>query len=219
MVNKIFQFTMSDYHKGTWKKQIPGKVCLDEKYPIQNAKPAKEFWLDKMEQDYADYVLSLGKYVAIHPFGGTKQRTMSRNDFSLKKLVDIFIDLEYNVVILGGNSDLRKENLQRFEHDNARCINLLDRFSCRLHAFLTAHADAFVGISSCYSVVAAAFGINSLIYYPLSLKWWAEGTPPQVGIDGFSQAFRDNNNIAEYFEQPSDTTDGLIKRFLSRKLT
>lgn len=215
LIDQAFYYPMSDYHHQTWVKHTENKISLLDAIQVPEQPPANQFWLTPEEQQFAQNVLNMGKFVALHPFGGTHERTMNRNDFSINQLITSIINLNYNCIVLGGNDDQRKCNLQKINFNHPKCINIIDKFSCRLHSFFAAHANAFVGVSSCYSVIASLFKVKGLIYYPISLKWWQQGTPPQIGIDGFSQAFRDSGFWAEFFEQPSTTTTQLITNFLN----
>jgi hypothetical protein len=215
-VNTIIHLPMSAYHNMSWKNKLQNKIDIVEHIKLPTLPPpAKKFWLNPEERSFASNFMSKGKFIALHSSGGTPDRSMHRGNFSLKTLVDVIMELGFNCILLGGSSDTRYKMNQPFSCPKPQFTDLRNRFTCRLHAHLTAHANAFIGVSSCYSPIAARFNVPSLIYYPSSLRWWQQGTPPQVGVDILSQAFRDNNNWAEFFEDPSTDTHSLISKFIT----
>jgi ADP-heptose:LPS heptosyltransferase len=213
LINQTIILPMSEYKKYNWQSYLQNKIPILEYVTAQPVPPSKEFWLSPEEIKFAKDVASAGKFITIHPFGGSTDRTMVRKDFSLKELISTIIDLGYYVILVGGNDNYNDCHYkQEFTYLNQKCINLINQFSCRLHAHFTAHSDAFIGVSSCFSVIATIFKIRSLIYYPISLKWWQEGSR---SLDLIAQSFRNNNFHHQFFEQQSLTIPESINKLLN----
>ena len=135
----------------------------------------------------------------------------------MKTVVDEILANGFKCVVVGGN-DNRNESFyeQVFTIQNENCENLIDKFTCRLHACLTAHANGFIGIGSCFSVISAIFEIPSLLFYPISWKSWVEGTNPNESYSVIAEKFCQNKFEIEYFENPSCDTKQKVKLFLDK---
>lgn len=128
-------------------------------------------YLDPMEKAIADLVIATGRYVAFHPFSIQAVNTMvGRVDFS--RVIDAICQSGHRCVLLGGATNPGREDGIRF---NDKCssqrnglTNLIGVGSVRLQAYLTAHANKFVGTASCYNCVAAARDVPSFIFSDIS---------------------------------------------------
>jgi ADP-heptose:LPS heptosyltransferase len=207
----------SAWEDQSWKNKAAGKqeiLTIGGQYYGSTEMPDKEFHLCDIEKAALENIKSQGSYVVLHPSGGAYDRDMIRPDFSVQAIMNHIIASGYNCIIIGGSSNKNSYQQKKFNYSSMNCINLIDKFTCRLHAHLTAHSKAFIGVGSCFSVIAAIFNIPSLLFYSKNMEWWVNGTPPQVGVDVISQKFRENKTQIEYFEKLSIPLQIKIRRFL-----
>lgn len=219
LIDELIVLPMSAWENGSWKIHIKNKQSLLSYGGIYkddlSTGATKEFNLTTEEQLEYERIKNLGKFVVLHPFGGCPTRSLFHNNFDLNLLIDLICACNYNCVILGGNNNKTKNYYkQTISSKNENCINLIDAYTCRLHAALSANCDFFIGVGSCFSVTAALFNVKSFLFYPSNLKWWIEGKPPQKGVDVISQKFRENKNKIEYMEFLSKDLDYLVFDFL-----
>ena len=218
-IDELIVLPMSEWVNNTWTAHLEGKQSLLDYNGIYKDESAtdvvREFNLTQDEQEEFIRIRNMGKFVVLHPCGGCITRSLLHNNFDLKLLIELICACNYKCVIVGGN-DNKTTNFynQSVVCDNAGCINLIDRYTCRLHSALSASCDFFLGVGSCFSVISAIFNIKSFLFYPKNLKWWIDGEPPQKGVDVISQKFRQNKTKVEYMECLSNNLDELVFDFL-----
>lgn len=218
LIDDLIVLPWSAWEDQSWKKKVEGYqeiLLINGEYTGSKEPPEKEFHLCDIEKAALKNITSQGKCIVVHPFGGCVNRSMVRPNFSLQAVINTITANGYNCIIVGGNDNKTTSYYQqKFDYSGLNCINLLDKFTCRLHSHLTAHAAGFIGVGSCFSVIAAIFNVPSLLYYPLDMEWWINGTYPQKGIDVIADKFRKNKTPVEYFEKQQMPLQIRIRRFL-----
>lgn len=124
--------------------------------------------LDQEESSIAKQIENNGPFVVIHPFAGTGEKSWSGN-IDILNVINILKKCHFQIVLVGGSSIRHGENRfieESISLEDEQVHNLINKYSSRLHAYLSNHANIFIGSVSAYSVAAAAGGVKSLLFGP-----------------------------------------------------
>ena len=170
-------------------------------------------YLSPEEQRIANDIISGGNFVAFHPFGGYQPRSW-QGKVDIKTVIDNLCDAGIRVVLLGGSSDRIVGHTQRlieqFEYERPGLVNLVNRHSIMLHSYICSKADRFIGAMSCFSCVAVAHKIPSLLI-ALSQDESFMNLPVTEQWAGVTNLYRKNNFQIYYFEKvPNDINDKIL---------
>lgn len=165
------------------------------------------------EQKIADDIVSCGKFVAFHPFGGYLPRSW-QGKVDIKKVIDDLCDVGVRVILLGGSSDRITDHKQRlieeFDYERPGLVNLVNKHSMMLHSYVCSKADKFIGTMSCYNCVAVAYkipilfltiqGDESHMCSPITDQW--------AGITNLLKKSR--AQVYFFGKLPADLTDKIV---------
>ena len=118
-----------------------------------------EIYLTAEEQHVANDILSGGPYVAFHPFAGDSDEEKRRFQIDPNAILKALDVAGIRVVVLGGPGE-------SVSFSGPNVINMIGKYSVRLHVYLVAHSQKFIGSMSCYNCAALEYEIPSLIFAP-----------------------------------------------------
>lgn len=170
-----------------------------------------ELHLDEAETRMVEEIKSLGKYVVLHAFSGGLERSW-QGRMDVPRVIDAICDQGYPVVAVGGSSMRLNEYRSIKEHlpyKKDGFHNLLNQQTCRLHAYVTANAWRFIGSASCYSCIAAEYGVPSLLFADRHSQWQLEND--QGGV--FSMLRAAKTPLHCWTDMPADSI-GVIRDYL-----
>jgi len=142
--------------------------------------------LTEEERRLAD---SVEPFVAIHPFAGTLNRDW-RSRVDLVALVNALCDAGLTVVMLGGSSRRTDgeagrttvtQLIEQFDMDRPGLVNMVNRQSVRLQAYMATRAARFIGSFSCYHCAAFAVDVPALVLADRGFKGFFETPHPVYG--------------------------------------
>ena len=152
-------------------------------------------------------------YVAFHPFAGTPERDW-RGGIDLINVIDRICDAGQRVILLGGSS-VRVEGCnvcslrEKLLYQRPGLINLVNKYTVRLHASLATKAARFIGSVSCYNCAAAAMKVPSLLVTHAGNRPFFESR-----AGGIFSTCVDNDAKIYYLDQLPQDLPYIIEKFI-----
>jgi hypothetical protein len=146
--------------------------------------------LSEEEAAAAKDIMAPGPFVVIHPFTSTTERSLYHNVDFIALLRAMCENGRSRIVLLGGTSkralvagqETQVEERVDFEHP--LLVNLINKYTVRLHAYLASQAIKYIGGLGAFHCVAAEFGIPRLLY----MSCWQERDVTEYSQDIYSMA-------------------------------
>ena len=170
-----------------------------------------EIYMDEEEIEVARDILSGGKFIVLHPFAGAAHRNMERS-FDLIKVIDALCDAGVRVVVVGGTSNRIEGSettlVEELSYERDGLVNLVNKHSVRLHAYLTTRAHRFIGTMSCYSCAAIPFKVPCLVFADVHRSQAPKGFP----WNGIMDLYNKNETKLYHFDQlPKDIFERIVR--------
>lgn len=224
MYSKFFHEMSKDYTiiKAHGSLQYGFSIQTQREYILLDNLIYKQpsFYLTDKEKMTADNILSMKNFTVIHPFAGEESRSF-KNKLDLRKIIDNLCNSGTTVVLLGGSSDRTIINscrlTEEFDYERDKLVNLINKHSAALQSYICSNATNFIGTMSCFSCVAEACKIPSMVFGPLKNKHYLK--PYVVGqLKHIFHLYMENSTEVHYYENlPLDINDQ-IKRFCEEKV-
>jgi len=155
-----------------WSSDHDGATIICDVFSYDDYDVAQPVvYMSPEESRLVQRVVDGGKYIVLHPFAGHQARRV----LSLRvweRVADMFVDMGYNVVVLGASYRQTVANTHPFEffemfkYKRRGILSLVNRVSARVSVNVVFGAVGFVGTHSCMVLPAWYKSIRSVCVVP-----------------------------------------------------